>query len=104
MSRAETSSMSMIPYPVTKGASAGRSKWLSGNDSPSIDIEGPGNSTSSAIVWARSSALVTRTSYRRPMLGPRALAAGDLLAGPLDGSDTRVRLSIGTWHLTEGSS
>ena len=41
---------------------------------------------------------------RRPMLDPRALAAGDLLAGPLDGSDTRVRLSIGTWHLTEGSS
>ena len=38
------------------------------------------------------------------MLDPRALAAGDLLAGPLDGSDTRVRLSIGTWHLTEGSS
>lgn len=37
------------------------------------------------------------------MPAPRASAAGCLLAGPLDGSDTRARPSIGTWHLTEGS-
>jgi hypothetical protein len=74
------------------------------NDSPSVDIKSPGKQhflryRVGPLQHAGHADEVTVDRCGFSCVGSRLPASR-----PLDGSDTRVRLSIGTWHLTEGSS